>query len=156
MSLSQDNLQAHHHWGGGMGAGGMSSMPNGTNMGYNCNGNLSMGDASYLQQQGRDGPRRASDPVRPLDRRSNIIDPHHQRLQRHHSYSNFNPRTPLMPPSARHPNQGLKLDQVGEDEPIENKLILPDDMVNYLNQVSVHEHICKLNDILKLSKFKNI
>ena len=130
MSLSQDNLQSPHHWGMGAMPSGMAGMNGANSMGYGCSGPVGQADHHH---QVRDGPRRASDPVRPLDRR-NVIDPQ-QRLQRHHSYSTFNAKTPLVPPSARHPNQGLKLDQVGEDEPIENKLILPDDMVNYLNQV---------------------
>lgn len=34
-----------------------------------------------------------------------------------------------------HPNQEVVLDEVGEGELLESKLVLPDDMVNYLNQV---------------------
>lgn len=83
-----------------------------------------------------EGPRRASDPVRPLERGLGPEEEGAPRLQRHHSYTSFNPRTPLPPITPRHhPNHGLQLDQVAEDEPIENKLVLPDDMVHYLNQV---------------------
>ena len=62
------------------------------------------------------------------------------RMQRVNSYSHFagGPRPDLSSPHGgppRHPNQGLQLEQVAEDEPIENKLVLPDDMVHYLSQV---------------------
>ncbi|XP_071536978.1 uncharacterized protein ci [Panulirus ornatus] len=127
MSLSQDNLQ------GGWGNNTMGSMS------ASMAGNNHFGSAGPLgpldhHQNRCEGPRRASDPVRPLDRGgvSGGEDGAH-RLQRHHSYTSFNPRTPLPPITPRHPNHGLQLDQVAEDEPIENKLVLPDDMVNYLN-----------------------
>ncbi|XP_064082766.1 transcriptional activator cubitus interruptus-like isoform X4 [Macrobrachium nipponense] len=123
MSLSQDNLQ------GGWGA---NMMGMGASMGGGHFGPA--GPMGRLDHQNRsDGPRRASDPVRPLERGMGMAEDG-QRLQRHHSYSTFNPRTPLPPITPRHPNHGLQLDQVAEDEPIENKLVLPDDMVDYLNQ----------------------
>lgn len=39
-------------------------------------------------------------------------------------------------PEPNHPNQEVVLDEVGEGELIESKLVLPDDMVMYLNQVA--------------------
>lgn len=48
-----------------------------------------------------------------------------------------------MPPRPRsaqlpelHPNQEVILDEVGEGEMVENKLVIPDEMMQYLNQVS--------------------
>lgn len=35
-----------------------------------------------------------------------------------------------------HPNQAVILDEVGEGEMVENKLVIPDEMVHYLNQVA--------------------
>lgn len=35
-----------------------------------------------------------------------------------------------------HPNQAVVLDEVGEGEMVENKLVIPDEMVHYLNQVA--------------------
>ncbi|XP_019756880.2 transcriptional activator cubitus interruptus isoform X2 [Dendroctonus ponderosae] len=35
-----------------------------------------------------------------------------------------------------HPNQAVQLDEVGEGEMVENKLVLPDEMLMYLNQVA--------------------
>ncbi|XP_048512605.1 transcriptional activator cubitus interruptus isoform X2 [Athalia rosae] len=50
--------------------------------------------------------------------------------------------SPLMPPRPRsaqlpelHPNQEVILDEVGEGEMVENKLVIPDEMMQYLNQV---------------------
>ncbi|XP_042864092.1 transcriptional activator cubitus interruptus-like isoform X2 [Penaeus japonicus] len=129
MSLSQDNL--HGGWASNMG-GAMSASMGGGGGHFGPSGPLGPPDP----QTHSEGPRRASDPVRPLDRGMGCgpEGAGGRRLQRHHSYSTFNPRTPLPPITPRHPNQGLQLDQVAEDEPIENKLVLPDDMVNYLNQ----------------------
>ncbi|ROT85074.1 Transcriptional activator ci [Penaeus vannamei] len=130
MSLSQDNL--HGGWASNMG-GAMSASMGGGGGHFGPSGPLGPPDP----QSHSEGPRRASDPVRPLDRGMGCGPDGAaagRRLQRHHSYSTFNPRTPLPPITPRHPNQGLQLDQVAEDEPIENKLVLPDDMVNYLNQ----------------------
>lgn len=144
MSLSQENLDTAANWTGNntMGAtmgnsmsAGMVTMPD---------GGTTAADGSQFGYSGPMGPvhgytsnskdmttRRASDPVRPLDR------PTRGRLTRTNSYSNFSQMAhPMTPLNQRHPNQGLQLDQVGDDEPIENKLILPDDMVNYLNQVN--------------------
>ncbi|XP_069175168.1 LOW QUALITY PROTEIN: transcriptional activator cubitus interruptus [Procambarus clarkii] len=125
MSLSQDNLQGG--WGTSNNMGGMSASMGGNNFG-------SMGPLGPVDPLNRcEGSRRASDPVRPLDRGMGMGEDGGRRLHRHHSYNSFNPRTPLPPITPRHPNHGLQLDQVAEDEPIENKLVLPDDMVNYLN-----------------------
>ncbi|XP_046682490.1 transcriptional activator cubitus interruptus isoform X2 [Homalodisca vitripennis] len=47
------------------------------------------------------------------------------------------------PPSPRptlHPNQEVNLDQMAEGELLENKLVLPDDMVIYLNHLQVAEN----------------
>ncbi|XP_054280487.1 transcriptional activator cubitus interruptus [Macrosteles quadrilineatus] len=47
------------------------------------------------------------------------------------------------PPSPRpilHPNQEVTLDQMAEGELLENKLVLPDDMVIYLNHLQVAEN----------------
>lgn len=140
MSLSQDNL--HGGWASNMG-GAMSASMGGGGGHFGPSGPLGPPDP----QSHSEGPRRASDPVRPLDRGMGCGPDGAaagRRLQRHHSYSTFNPRTPLPPITPRHPNQGLQLDQVAEDEPIENKLVLPDDMVNYLNQVGLHDGcLCK-------------
>lgn len=35
-----------------------------------------------------------------------------------------------------HPNQAVVLDEIGEGEMVENKLVIPDEMVHYLNQVA--------------------
>ncbi|CAL7934114.1 unnamed protein product [Xylocopa violacea] len=50
--------------------------------------------------------------------------------------------SPPMPPRPRsaqlpehHPNQEVILDEVGEGEMVENKLVIPDEMMQYLNQV---------------------
>lgn len=48
------------------------------------------------------------------------------------------PRSTLPPVASEltlHPNQEVVLDEVGEGELLESKLVLPDDMVMYLNQV---------------------
>lgn len=37
---------------------------------------------------------------------------------------------------VHHPNQEVVLDEVGEGEMLESKLVLPDDMVMYLSQVA--------------------
>lgn len=89
--------------------------------------------------------RRASDPVRPLDRNFGM----QQRLNRHHSYNNFNRSNALAPinksppakpnsHSIRHPNANIVLEELDENEPIETNqnLIIPDDMMQYLNQVA--------------------
>lgn len=55
--------------------------------------------------------------------------------------------SPPMPPRPRsaqlpelHPNQEVILDEVGEGEMVENKLVIPDEMMQYLNQVSIHNN----------------
>ena len=136
MSLSQESLQ-NQQWNG---MNGLSSV----GVQDNCNANYlgPLGHAGGMQQT---TSRRASDPIKPLER--NFNDPNRSRMPRYNSYNNNNNfrgggTGPVVGNNAgnrnaqyNHPNQGLQLDQVGEDEPIENKLILPDDMVNYLNQV---------------------
>lgn len=59
---------------------------------------------------------------------------------------------PSIPPLAEpnHPNQEVVLDEVGEGELIESKLVLPDDMVMYLNQV------CNEIIILSLKIFQSL
>jgi len=51
--------------------------------------------------------------------------------------------SPPIPPRPRsvqlpdlHPNQEVILDEVGEGEMVENKLVIPDEMMQYLNQVT--------------------
>lgn len=44
--------------------------------------------------------------------------------------------SPLKTPVDIHPNQAVILDEVGEEEMVENKLVIPDEMVHYLNQVA--------------------
>ncbi|XP_043225760.1 transcriptional activator cubitus interruptus-like isoform X2 [Amphibalanus amphitrite] len=72
---------------------------------------------------GGEQQRRASDPVRPMGR----------------------PPRPLGPPAGpprrrasarRHPNQEVVLDELSEDQYIEERLVLPDEMVNYLQQTN--------------------
>ena len=140
MSLSQDNLTDSQNWNNTMAptmgnsmsagmAGGAPMVPDTNQYGYHG----PMGPINFDQGSRDLNSRRASDPVRPLDRSARG----NGSLQRTNSYSNFS-QTPGLPPmNQQHPNHGLQLDQVGDDEPIENKLILPDDMVNYLNQVSL-------------------
>lgn len=49
------------------------------------------------------------------------------------------PPIPPRPQSAQlpefHPNQEVVLDEMGEGELVENKLVIPDEMMQYLNQV---------------------
>lgn len=59
--------------------------------------------------------------------------------------------TPPIPPRPRsaqlpelHPNQEVILDEVGEGEMVENKLVIPDEMMQYLNQVINVLHITRL------------
>lgn len=40
-------------------------------------------------------------------------------------------------PSPTHPNEAVVLDEVAEGEMVENKLVIPDEMLQYLNQVSI-------------------
>jgi len=46
--------------------------------------------------------------------------------------------------SAQLPNQEVILDEVGEGEMVENKLVIPDEMMQYLNQVITLEYFLKL------------
>ncbi|GLV32090.1 cubitus interruptus [Carabus blaptoides fortunei] len=48
--------------------------------------------------------------------------------------------SPIKTPGEHHPNQEVVLDEVGEGETIENKLVIPDEMVHYLNQVADTQH----------------
>lgn len=43
-----------------------------------------------------------------------------------------------------HPNQAVMLDEVGEGEMVENKLVIPDEMVRYLNQVADNQNNTEL------------
>lgn len=59
---------------------------------------------------------------------------------RGHQTQRNSPPVPPRPRSAQllehHPNQEVILDEVGEGEMVENKLVIPDEMMQYLNQVS--------------------
>ncbi|XP_075231625.1 transcriptional activator cubitus interruptus isoform X2 [Lycorma delicatula] len=46
------------------------------------------------------------------------------------------PRSALPPINIHHPNQEVVLDEVGEGEMLESKLVIPDEMVMYLNQMA--------------------
>lgn len=58
---------------------------------------------------------------------------------RGHQTQRNSPSIPPRPRSAQlpehHPNQEVILDEVGEGEMVENKLVIPDEMMQYLNQV---------------------
>lgn len=58
---------------------------------------------------------------------------------RGHQTQRNSPPVPPRPRSAQlpehHPNQEVILDEVGEGEMVENKLVIPDEMMQYLNQV---------------------
>ncbi|XP_049842532.1 transcriptional activator cubitus interruptus isoform X3 [Schistocerca gregaria] len=43
---------------------------------------------------------------------------------------------PPIPPRELHPNQEVVLDEVAEGEMVENKLVIPDDMLQYLSEVA--------------------
>lgn len=105
---------------------------------------------SYTQQptQGQREMRRASDPVRPMAAQTAVpLPPLSSALQRHHSVNNV--QQPIMrnavgngnqvarvngyPPN--HPNGGIVLEEVGEGHMVEEKLVVPDEMLQYLNQV---------------------
>nr|XP_023018240.1 transcriptional activator cubitus interruptus isoform X2 [Leptinotarsa decemlineata] len=45
-----------------------------------------------------------------------------------------------------HPNQAVVLDEVGEGEMVENKLVIPDEMVRYLNQVADNQTAMSWSD----------
>ena len=110
---------------------------------------------SYTQQptQGQREMRRASDPVRPMAAQTAVpLPPINSALQRHHSVNNVQ-QQPMMlrtvatngnnNPAARgvngyppnHPNSGIVLEEVGEGHMVEEKLVVPDEMLQYLNQV---------------------
>jgi hypothetical protein len=102
---------------------------------------------SYTQQpnQSQREVRRASDPIRPMAATTAIPLPalSSQALQRHHSFTNVQQpigrnrsstvQTVGYPP--RHPNEGIVLEEVGEGHMVEEKLVVPDEMLQYLNQV---------------------
>lgn len=69
------------------------------------------------------GDRRMSEPTRinQAQRTSPTISPR--------------PRSAQLP--ELHPNQEVILDEVGEGEMVENKLVIPDEMMQYLNQVII-------------------
>ncbi|CAH1107176.1 unnamed protein product [Psylliodes chrysocephalus] len=48
--------------------------------------------------------------------------------------------------SELHPNQAVVLDEVGEGEMVENKLVIPDEMVRYLNQVADKQNVMSWSD----------
>ncbi|XP_067015349.2 transcriptional activator cubitus interruptus [Anabrus simplex] len=51
------------------------------------------------------------------------------------------PHSVVLPPISRqerHPNQEVILDEVAEGEMVENKLVIPDEMMHYLSQVADH------------------
>lgn len=108
---------------------------------------------SYTQQpnQGQREMRRASDPVRPMAAQTAVpLPPLNSALQRHHSVNNIQQQPTMRTamngnnnPAARgvngyppnHPNSGIVLDEVGEGHMVEEKLVVPDEMLQYLNQV---------------------
>lgn len=59
---------------------------------------------------------------------------------RGHQSQRTPPPVPPRPRSAQlpelHPNQEVVLDEVGEGEMVENKLVIPDEMMQYLNEVN--------------------
>lgn len=89
----------------------------------------------------------------------------------------ISPPIPPRPRSAQlpelqpelHPNQEVILDEMGEGEMVENKLVIPDEMMQYLNQVimlaysfSIQIHIISLTlisfnvKIIALYRFKRV
>lgn len=78
--------------------------------------------------------RRMSEPIRsnPAQRTSPPIPPRPRSAQ-----------LPELQPEL-HPNQEVILDEVGEGEMVENKLVIPDEMMQYLNQVITLEYFLKL------------
>lgn len=157
MSLSQQNLAAanagspHHNtngWNGQAGAQNMAYPRQSQTPGAVM--------PSYTQQptQGQREMRRASDPVRPMAAQTAVpLPPLNSALQRHHSVNNVQqpimrtvsangnqagPRVTGYPPN--HPNGGIVLEEVGEGHMVEEKLVVPDEMLQYLNQV-IHQFI---------------
>ena len=107
---------------------------------------------SYTQQpnQSQREVRRASDPVRPMAAQTAVplppLSSQAAALQRHHSFTNVQQpigRTRNQQQSAVvaggypscHPNEGIVLEEVGEGHMVEEKLVVPDEMLQYLNQV---------------------
>ncbi|XP_076263287.1 transcriptional activator cubitus interruptus isoform X2 [Rhynchophorus ferrugineus] len=77
--------------------------------------------------------RRASEPSRPgLDPRSPPPRP---------SSVSLSPLRKVQSSTELHPNQAVQLDEVGEGEMVENKLVLPDEVLMYLNQVADAQHV---------------
>lgn len=71
----------------------------------------------------------------------------------------ISPPIPPRPRSAQlpelHPNQEVILDEVGEGEMVENKLVIPDEMMQYLNQVNCC-YTCLFKSVILLSHiYKN-
>ena len=98
---------------------------------------------NYTQQLTA-GQRRASDPVRPLGAQTAPALPMSSTLQRHHSFSNVQQPVSNSPVGRNnsgagrfgHPNEGVVLEEVGEGHMVEEKLVVPDEMLQYLNQVN--------------------
>ena len=115
---------------------------------------------SYTQQptQGQREMRRASDPVRPMAAQTAVpLPPLNSALQRHHSVNNV--QQPIHRPiqsgngngagrvngyPPNHPNSGIVLEEVGEGHMVEEKLVVPDEMLQYLNQVGFAIQMNKL------------
>ena len=150
MSLSQQNLAAANN--GAASPAHLNSAPSGwngsaQNMGVAYPRQSQTPGAvmpSYHQQptQGQREMRRASDPVRPMAAQTAVpLPPLNSALQRHHSVNNV--QQPVNGPSGRvngyppnHPNSGIVLEEVGEGHMVEEKLVVPDEMLQYLNQVN--------------------
>lgn len=137
MSLSQQNLAAA----AGQSAGWNGAVNGSQNMAAYPRQSQTPGATmpSYTQQptQGQREMRRASDPVRPLAAQPAVpLPPLNSALQRHHSYNNVQQpmRGNVRYPPA-HPNEGIVLEEVGEGHMVEEKLVVPDEMLQYLNQV---------------------
>lgn len=143
MSLSQQNLAA----GNANGWNGSSAGTDQNMMAYPRQSQTPGATMpSYNQQptQGQREMRRASDPVRPLAAQTAIPLPplnSAANLQRHHSYNNVQqPNRPIGRPNVyppTHPNEGIVLEEVGEGHMVEEKLVVPDEMLQYLNQVII-------------------
>lgn len=96
--------------------------------------------SSLLQPNGE--ARRMSEPTRPLQPSPRLLLPPLS-------------RTPAPSASAAsagpHPNQAVVLDEVGEGEMVENKLVLPDEMLHFLSQVRIlmpfNLHVINLPDL---------
>lgn len=140
MSLSQQNLASSQASSGGFGASAWAGQQ-GAGQAY-ARQSQTPGPAmpSYAQQpsHAQRETRRASDPVRPMAAQTQAPLPNvTAALQRHSSYGNV--QQPAMRNAARsnypptHPNGGVALDQVGEGHMVEEKLVVPDEMLHYLN-----------------------